>query len=642
MKRTIILLLLGLTVLSACQGLDPKTTATVTPDQETTATSPTASPTHTEIPLQRLTVCTTDLPESLFFYDGVQTPVKNNILALISEPPFAMQNGELAPVILEKIPNLGDGDLRLEPVSVEAGQPVVDAAGEVAVLKPGLEVRPSGCQSADCVITWEGETPLEMDQMAVEFQLAPGLTWSDGAPVRAADSVFSFNIASDDDAPGLQWAESRTESYVALDETRIQWTGLPGFSTAALDQIFWRPLTSHLFANTAGWSDIVNDERIRTSPLSFGPFVLKETGEQSMRFVANPTYFRGAEGLPLLDEVVFQEVAGGATEAASLLGSGACDVLDSSFNWLEFPNLLDQVRSLDRFFVKSETGASWMQLVFGIQPAASVADGTDGKLPLLGDVRTRQAISACLNRESMLDNTIGDLGDMWQSFLPPEDSQLTEGERLAYDPSKGAELLTSVGWVDHDGEPATSLQAQGVIGVPFGTSLSLELLISPSGFQQDLAQAIQRDLGACGIEVSLTTLPAENLYVPGAEGPLFGRQFDLALIAWQPLPQEDCQLYDSTQIPSAENYWIGTNIAGLSDQVYDDACRTASLALPVAREEALYEAEKVFLSQLPAIPLFSLPKVMVLPANTCESGEIVKESDFFEQLEEYQFGQGCQ
>jgi len=114
------------------------------------------------------------------------------------------------------------------------------------------------------------------------------------------------------------------------------------------------------------------------------------------------------------------------------------------------------------------------------------------------------------------------------------------------------------------------------------------------------------------------------------------------LISWQPLPQEDCTLYDSRQIPSAANYWIGTNIAGLSDQLFDDACRKANLALPADRIEAIHQAERAFLDALPAVPLFSIPRVMVIPENECENGEITMEGEFFRQLGEYQMDSPCE
>ena len=641
MKRARIILILGLFLMSACQGLDSQPTTTEAPLLESTPTNLIPAVTATEISEKSLTICTTALPDSLFLYDDNQTPIKKNLLAMMGAVPFEHQTQKFEPVMIEKIPNQADGDFRLETIVVEAGQLVVDAAGEVAVLKPGLSIRPSGCRSAACVMTWDGQSPLEMDQMVLEFRLVNGLTWSDGAPVRAADSVFSFNIANDPDTPGIKWAESRTQSYVDLDEVTTQWTGLPGFTSAALEQFFWLPLPAHRYTTDVGWSDLATDVGATTTPLSYGPFMLEDVSEQSMLFVPNSHYFLRMEGLPRLDRVDVRVVGGGVEEAVSMLQSGDCDMLDASFNWLESPDLLEQVQSDDRFSISVESGLAWVQLVFGIESAPSAIVGANEKPALLGDMRTRQAISACLDREGMLANTIGDLGGLWPSFLPPERSKLAPGEGLAYDPSRGAELLVSAGWVDHDDDPFTPLQAQGVMNVPFGTPLSLELFSSPSAFHQDLAVAVQEDLAVCGVEVIHKALPMEILYSPGPEGPLFGRQFDLALISWQPLPQEDCYLYDSTQIPSEANYWIGTNITGLSDQAYDDACRTATLALPGAAEDAIHQAERAFLDALPSVPLFSNPGLMVVPADGCVNDTIATESDFFRQLEDFQMGTDC-
>ena len=642
MKHACIIFILGLFLMTSCQGINPQITITDEPLLDPTPTKLNPTVTATEVSRNSLTICTTTVPDSLFLYDADQTSIEENLLALIGAAPFVSQWQKFDPVLIEKIPSQSDGDLRIETLDVEAGQPIVDASGEVAVLKPGLEIRPGGCRSAACVITWDGQSPLEMDQMVMEFRLVDGLTWSDGVPVRAEDSVFSFEIASDAERPGLQWAESRTQSYDALDEDTTLWRGLPGFTTSSLEQFFWLPLPIHRYPTDVGWSDMVNDLRATTAPLSYGPFMVADGSKNSMVFVPNPHYVLNSQGLPNLDEVEVKVVGGGVEEAITMLGSGACDVLDASFNWLETPMLFDQIQSDDRYSLLVEGGLSWVQLAFGIESAPIVGVGTGDEPALLKDARTRQAIFACLDREEMMATTIGNLASVWPSFLPPEDSRLTTGEGIAYDPSRGAELLASAGWVDHDDDPATPLQAQGVINVPFGTLLSLELFSSNSAFQQDLANAIQEDLSACGIEVTHSVLPVEALYASGPEGPIFGRQFDLALINWQPLTQEDCFLYDSTQIPSAENYWIGTNIAGLSDQTYDEACRTAILAVPDEVEAANLQAERAYLDALPAVPLFSIPSVLVIPANACESGETTTENEFFRQLEAYQFGSDCQ
>ena len=133
--------------------------------------------------------------------------------------------------------------------------------------------------------------------------------------------------------------------------------------------------------------------------------------------------------------------------------------------------------------------------------------------------------------------------------------------------------------------------------------------------------------------MNVTTLADEALYAPGPGGPLFGRNFDLALIAWQKMPDIDCRFYVGSQIPNNDNNWIGTNLTGYLNEVYDSACSTAALALPEVSRDAIRLAEIEFLSSLPAIPLFSQPHVMVsstiqMPADVV----FTSETDFYRYL----------
>jgi len=630
-----ILLLSILLIITACQPSTGTPTSGPTLPPNTPAPTNLPKPTPTSAPLKSLTICTAALPESLLPYHAEGMGGKANILSLIYEAPFIKDAGGLAPVILENVPDQANGDLVMVPVSVQAGQPVVDATGQLAVLKAGLMVRPAGCRDGDCVITWDSETPLEMDQMLVNYRLREDLTWSDGAPVGSGDSVFSFDIARYSANLELNWVYDRTQSYTAVDQWTVQWMGLPGFSNADLARFFWKPFPSHQYQDVLDWGSLLLDERINTSPIAYGPFVVSDWEDGLLRLTRNPQYFRSDEGLPKLDQIVFRQVDGGALNAREALQTGQCDVLDSSFNWAEAQDVIREVQLNDDFALFVDQDGSWTQLVFGIQ-SADYDDfynpQLDGRPDILGDARTRQAFMHCLDRESMYDDIFGDLGQVWSTYLPPQESQLGAERKIAYDPTRGAELLAQVGWFDHDGDPATPLQAWNVAGVPAGNPLSLELLVNSYGFHQEIAQVIQNDLGACGVGVTVTTLPMEALYAPGPEGPLFSRQFDLALLSWQPVPGGDCQLYQSWGMPSEENYWIGTNIAGLLNEAYDSACAEAVLALPDEVEAAVGESEEMFLKTLPAVPLFSMPKVMVMPASGCFKGEISTESDFIAHL----------
>lgn len=645
MKRSVILLVVLLILLSSCciQSADSKITPTLT----STSISPSfVAPTltMTSAPLETVTICTTRLPENLFLYDEIQSTVKENILTILQEKPFKKVNGELTPNILDKMPAQADGDLRLESVSVQRGQPVVDARGEWVILSPGVRVRPSGCLSSDCAITWDGEEPLEMSRMVVAFTLREDLTWSDGTTLTASDSVFSFNLASALEVLELQWAEERTETYTAQDKSTIVWVGVPGFTTAVLDAFFWTPLPSFLFEDSATWNEIAGDERLGDSSLSFGPFTISARDERGILFKPNPYYFRSDEGMPYLAEIIYKEIEGGAVEAWERLQTGDCDLLDSSFEWAGNRSLVEEIRADERFLVLEQPGESWTQLVYGIQPASydDYYNPVYGDRPdVLGDVRARQAIAMSLDRDALLQAAAGSLGDLWSSFVPPSKSQLGDGESLAFNPEMSAELLYQVGWRDHDLDPETPLQAWEVKNVPMGTEFSLDLLVTQSGFHQDLADFIQDSLQAIGIQVTVTALPSEVLYAPGPEGLIFGRQFDLTLLTWQPLPLLDCGLYYSWETPSAQNQWIGTNVAGFSENDYDKACAQASLALENECAISLYQAEVMFIDLLPAVPLFAEPNFFIARKGNCADSLENKGINLLEIIESTMDDKNC-
>jgi len=614
MKKVIPVIVLLLFALSACGGpVDDPVSESPTPTETPLIIIPT--PTATEEPPVVLSVCTTSIPETLFPYGSVTSASKARILSLLYPPAFTMHQGALQPLILEKVPSQSGGDLRLEPVPIRRGQTVADLRGELVTATEGVQVRPSGCREMGCAITWDGVTPLEMDQMVMNFTLRDDLTWSDGTPVTAADSVFSFRLASAPDSPSYGWAEEHTQGYSAFDDRTLVWAGYPGFSSADLGRFFWVPLPAHQFTPGADLTQVAGAEIWRNSPPSYGPFVLADWTSDEIRLVRNPDDFTAGWGYPDADQVLLRVVDGGAQAGWAELQAGACDVLDDSFRIAGQPDLLAEIDAAENFKLQVKPGDSWTQLVFGVQPADydALSNPLFSTRPdYFGDVRTRQGIAACLDRPAMQALLGQGLFAPWPSFMSLEGSQLDAALGIAYDPEKGAALLEEAGWQDHDGDPSTARIALGVASVFDLTPFSVELLVGPSAFHQDLAAIIEDSLVACGLGVEVQTLSLPDLYAPGPEGPLFGRNFDLALIAWAPLPGPDCGLYTSWAIPASGNGWIGTNIAGFSDAGFDRACSAAALALPDEFGALLYQAEKEFVELLPVIPLVAPPSVEIL------------------------------
>ncbi len=238
-RRTFILALTlpACTPVATVPPVPADVTATVTPAVTIT---PTAS-------LRSLTICLGEEPTTLYPY-GNLTPSARSVLSAIYDGPMDVSDYTYEPIILEKIPNLEDGDAQVGPVTVTAGSKVVDSSGNVVMLATGTKVRPSGCRADDCAISYDGSSSLQMDQMVVTFTLLEELMWSDGEPLTSSDSIYSFELASDKDTPVSKFLIDRTATYEAADDQTIQWWGHPGFIDPDYYTNFWMPLPEHAWS----------------------------------------------------------------------------------------------------------------------------------------------------------------------------------------------------------------------------------------------------------------------------------------------------------------------------------------------------------------------------------------------------------
>ena len=134
---------------------------------------------------------------------------------------------------------------------------------------------------------------------------------------------------------------------------------------------------------------------------------------------------------------------------------------------------------------------------------------------------------------------------------------------------------------------------------------------------------MQQGFAACGIQVTLETLPAAEYLAAGPEGPVFGRDFDLALFAWSAAPVPPCGLFLSSAIPGAypayAQGWGGANAAGYASPAYDRVCTSALTALP-ADPTAITDyaqAQALLAVDLPFLPLYWQDRTSASTADIC-------------------------
>lgn len=639
-QKIVTLILLLVFVISACQPGGDETSA---PPVSSTAT-PSPAYTPTPGPARILNVCLGEAPNTLYPL-GVPNGAARSVLAAIYDGPFDVVKYEYQAVILEKMPSRADGDAQVNPIQISAGDTALDADGNLTLIETGTRVRPAGCRSNDCAVVFDGKTPILMDQMFVEFKLKPGLLWSDGTPVTAEDSVYAYNLAKDEETPGSKYIFDRTQSYEAADETTIQWWGMPGFVDPTFYTNFWMPLPQHIWDQFSA-AELQTADLSSRLPMGFGPYVMKEWSGDTLRLLKNPYYFRSEEGLPKFDELIFRVVPN-ADAAMSALIEGRCDLIDSTVALDAHVSLLremDNKGQLQAYFGETPT-IEW--LTFGITPSSYDNGYTAGldRPDFFGDARTRQAVAYCLDRQKVVETVLYNLVPVPDTYISAEHPLHTATlKAYPYDPAAGMQLLDNIGWRDHDNNPLTPRHAQGVDRVQNGTELTLTYLTTQATQRRQVADILSQSLRECGIGVNVVHVSQLDFYAEGPEGPLFGRNFDVAVYAMAALTaQPPCARFTIPELPTAENNWVGANLGGYRNPSFDAACATARLSLPDenAYVEDFHTTQTIFSQELPAIPLYNRIETAAARFDLCNfSLDPTTASDLY-AIETFDYGAAC-
>ncbi|ABX06137.1 peptide ABC transporter substrate-binding protein [Herpetosiphon sp.] len=592
-----LMLVLVVPILAACGGETTPTTApattapaTATTDTSSAATAePTAAeatvePTVAEATAEPSTGTTPDMdktiiigmtqsPDTLFGIES-QSSATTQVLSAIQPACFTTLSYEYQPVCFTKLPSFEDGDAVTQTVSVDSAY-----AGNI-VIDDELITDTASLTEA-----------IELEQVVVTWTLIDGMTWEDGTPITAADFVFAAELYQD---PGIKNASrfvlDRTEKYEAKDEKTLVWYAAPGYTDATYFLNTFGPEPKHVLEGedpaTIGGSDYAS------KPLAYGPYKIAEnTPQESTKLVANETYWK--KGFPLVGNVTFKYLTS-EDQVLQQLESGEIDVVGSIGLTLANAPKLDELEAAGVLKGQYVPATVWEHMDFGVER-------NDGQPSVFADVKLRQAVAYAVNRKQIIDNVLFGKTVVMNTFLPADHwAYPPNGEGLEayeYDVEKAKALLAEAGWV---------AGADGILEKD-GTKLTIQFYTTENNQTREaVAQLIQEDLKAVGIDVTLNFVPATDvLFKNGSEGILSGRRFDLGLYAWVSGPEPSTALYLCEQVPTEENSFGGQNNTGWCNPDYDKpALASQSETDRAKRIPLVIEAQKVFNAELPTFPLY--------------------------------------
>jgi ABC-type transport system substrate-binding protein len=325
------------------------------------------------------------------------------------------------------------------------------------------------------------------DGLTYTFRLRPGVLFHNGREMTAEDVKFSLDRVTDPEtlSPGAGFF-SAIEGFDAAMAGEAE--GLSGVTVADPQTVqirLSRPDATFLHVMALNFASIVPREAagedFGRQPVGTGAFRLAEwTTGQSLVFEKNPDYWR--EGVPYLDQITF-EVGQEPVVALLRLQNGEVDVPGDGIPPAKFQEVMADPAQAERVVQGGQLHTGYITM--------------NVTQPPFDNPQVRQAVNMAINKDRVVQIINGRAVPANQP-LPPTMPGYTEGyEGYAYNPEGAKALLAEAGFAD---------------------GFETELFVMNTDPNPRIAQAIQQDLAAIGIDASIQSLAQANVIEAGGAG----------------------------------------------------------------------------------------------------------------------------
>jgi ABC-type transport system substrate-binding protein len=406
------------------------------------------------------------------------------------------------------------------------------------------------------------------DGLHYRFVLLPGLVFSDGSPLTAADAVGSIERVLDPKtrSQGAEYFRSvrGARAFAAGEAPHV--TGLRAVDDRTLEIDVEAPDPLFLHKLALMFAAVIPAERARqlgddftNAPIGSGPFVLREWRRGERIVLARNPRYRVPE-LPYLDGV--EEHLGVNLELAWLMfESGELDV--AGIPPADFPAVKRDPRRADQLVSKMTLTTQYV--------------GLNCEMPPLDDRRVRQALNWAVNKDAVIA-LINGRGIVARGVVPvnlPGWQPPTAG--YGFDPDKARALLAEAGRSDGF---ATAIWTQG------------------SDLDLKIAQRLQQDLAAVGVRLGIKQV-AWSSFLEAIRQPKTAPMFDLGWSADFPDPSNFLETLFHSRNVDANNHTFYGNPG------FDRLLEQARPLTDQAVRYGLYaDAERILVDDAPIIFLY--------------------------------------
>ncbi len=383
-----------------------------------------------------------------------------------------------------------------------------------------------------------GDVVIENDTLMVIYHFKDSITWSDGEPFSVDDIIYTQEVVLDPDSGAVtrglmdQITLEKIDDFT-LKATYAQGTMDPLYFLPPLSHVngITAPLPEHVLSGMTP-AEIAESDYTRLPNPVLGPYEFVEWVEgDHITLKAVDNWWGGEVKVPNL---IYRFISDSNQIMASAF-NGDCDfVTNESVNL----NTLILCSYEPPLKYKAVPAIVWEHIAMNHVPLEGAESDalplfTDLRVRqavAYGTNRLQMTEQILYGEVQPLTSYLPSSHWAWGSDT---------ADLYPYDPDTARSLLADAGWVDSDGdsfvEASTTLTGEyschrGSWAIPAGTKFEVTFHTTNDSMHNQLSTLFQDDMAAIGIQINLDLLPASLWF--GNDGPLTQRTYQIGEFSW--------------------------------------------------------------------------------------------------------------
>jgi peptide/nickel transport system substrate-binding protein len=443
-------------------------------------------------------------------------------------------------------------------------------------------------------------------RMEVTYQLKPGLTWHDGAPLTAEDFAFAYRVYANPVSGMFAPTPQNLMEGVEVRDAQtfvIAWKR-PYPDAAEFPFGEFEPLPRHILSEPfrAIEEDPNQQEAFRTNPfftqqfVGAGPYRLErwEPGAE-LHGVA----FDGhALGRPRIDRFVVRIMPDENSVLSNLLAGTLTVGGDFTLRYEHAKALRADWNATKRGVTILHTG-SLNHILVQFRPEMQ-------RVPALFDLRVRRALAHSIDRASLNEGIFDSEGFMTETGITHDTRYFPELDRAmthyAYDPRRTEQLMNEAGFTK---------DREGFFASASGERFSPDFIVEQGTVFERTLALMTETWSRAGVQVQPGVLPTTAMRDNETRAS-FAALYSPSTAAGE----RSLQIHSATQIGSPANRWLGGNRGGWSNPDFERFFELYNATLERSeRDRHVIEMVKVYSDQLPVFYTYFNIGVLAHQAN---------------------------